>query len=118
DRFLPTYVLVDLWCRTRLFATPDEMYEDKYIFIAQAMQMRTWMFHQLAKMPEEMAGLHFEGEAAMVQEVLSQSCVDAPVRNGAWSPIISMIPMLLFLALTGDQILTATALIVLALMTY
>eukprot|EP00933_Yihiella_yeosuensis_P013418 TRINITY_DN12448_c3_g1_i1.p1 TRINITY_DN12448_c3_g1~~TRINITY_DN12448_c3_g1_i1.p1 ORF type:complete len:523 (+),score=59.86 TRINITY_DN12448_c3_g1_i1:70-1638(+) len=118
DRKLPRFVLIDLWCRTRLRGSPEEFLEDKYIFKATALGTRSWYLHQTASDSEATAGLSLkDGGSTILKLVLGMRCLDAPVTVNSSSPLMAFIPVVFFLGCSGNKTLAIHALVQLCLLT-
>lgn len=96
----PDFLLVDLWARKSLHGTLNEFIGDKYLFRTVPLNYRTWIYHDLFR--TKSYGLIFRKE--LMRHILSQRCIDAPVRAGRWSPILLHAPAAMFVCLAGDLV--------------
>eukprot|EP00441_Pelagodinium_beii_P035501 CAMPEP_0197640802 /NCGR_PEP_ID=MMETSP1338-20131121/14960_1 /TAXON_ID=43686 ORGANISM="Pelagodinium beii, Strain RCC1491" /NCGR_SAMPLE_ID=MMETSP1338 /ASSEMBLY_ACC=CAM_ASM_000754 /LENGTH=486 /DNA_ID=CAMNT_0043213679 /DNA_START=25 /DNA_END=1482 /DNA_ORIENTATION=- len=118
DRYMPSYVLVDLFTRSRIFGTPEDLMQDEYIFVFEAMAMRTWMFHALMMDETAMAEERLDANLGVLQKCLDERIVDAKVPYGERSPLQYWMAVLLLMSMTGDQELCVAALFVTACLVF
>jgi hypothetical protein len=94
--------LVDLWTRPQIAGMPDDHVRDKNLFKPVPLDRRTFIYH--SKFREAYAkhrvGLETEG---FLFESLATRCIDAPVADGSFSPVVVFLPLLPISLLTGDS---------------
>jgi hypothetical protein len=84
--------IVDLWERTAIYGSPDDLLLDPYLFKIIPLTFRTWMYHEYFGDSSRTAGA--AGENAIIEDVLSQKAVDTPLAAaGRWSPTLCYFPV-------------------------
>eukprot|EP00439_Symbiodinium_sp_Y106_P042535 s2907_g5.t1 len=80
DRYLPGFLLVDIFGRRRL---------DHYIFRPYVMANRTWIYHKFAKDPSKLATVNAKDSMnGMIKKILELQCVDVDINSGRHSPLM------------------------------
>jgi len=98
---LADFCIVDLWERTALYGTPEDLIRDPYLFKIEPLVHRTWMYHYYFGDMHEMSSK--AGEHALLDEVLNSQAVDTAKGNfGLWSPAICYTPATFASILTKD----------------
>lgn len=110
---IPDFYVVDLWTRPSVFGPIDKLSLEPYLFRPVVMSYRMWIYHWLYR---ERVVLPDVDENAMLKYVLAQSCIDAPVLAGRWSPVMAYVPLLLAASLTGEQTYVVTGLVLLVVL--
>eukprot|EP00435_Cladocopium_sp_Y103_P057707 s2050_g20.t1 len=112
DRYIPGFVLVDLFGRRRLIGSPEEIMEDHYIFRPHVMSHRTWIYHKYAKDPRKLAQVTGKDSMnGMIKKILSLECIDVDVNTGRHSPLFAWMISSGFLSCTGDGALVTIMLV-------
>lgn len=112
DRYMPGFILVDLFGRRRLIGSPDDLFEDHYLFRAHVMSHRTWIYHNFAKDPKKLAQVSGKDSMnGMIKKILSLECIDVDVNTGRHSPLFAWLVSSSFLACTGDSALVVMMLV-------
>mmetsp|Transcript_60747 Transcript_60747/g.130503 ORF Transcript_60747/g.130503 Transcript_60747/m.130503 type:complete len:365 (+) Transcript_60747:69-1163(+) len=107
----PSFSLVDLCTRKSIPKLSKGGMYDKYVFRPVPMGYRTWIYHDWYRTKRICAGKKGRSiETAMMEEVLEQRCIDAPVSGGRWSPLKSWAALALATPLLGDRLVTMLAL--------
>lgn len=94
------FAIVDLWERPCLFGSPDELMHDPYIFKIVPLPYRTWIYHYYFGRGEHLS--RAVGDHGVMEKVLGQSCIDAPMAAGRWSPLVCYAPAALISCITAD----------------
>eukprot|EP00434_Breviolum_minutum_P024157 symbB.v1.2.021326.t1/scaffold1838.1/size108694/6 len=90
DRYIPGFVLVDLFGRRRLIGNPEQIMEDHYIFRPHVLSHRTWIYHKYAKDPRRLAQVNGKDSMnGMIKKILSIECIDVDVNTGRHSPLFA-----------------------------
>lgn len=118
DRYMPNFLLIDLFTRQRIFGTPEELMEDEYIFVFEAMSLRTWIFHSMMKNEDMIAEATVDANLGMLVKTLDQRVVDAKVQYGERSPLLFWMLCQLCMSVTGDQILCLLGLLITGCMSF
>mmetsp|Transcript_26979 Transcript_26979/g.62761 ORF Transcript_26979/g.62761 Transcript_26979/m.62761 type:complete len:457 (-) Transcript_26979:59-1429(-) len=102
--------VIDLFTRTRIVGTPEELYRDPYLYKPVIMSLRTWMYHDFFRQKKLVATADENG---MVKFVLNLSCIDANINSGQQSSVLYYMPMVMLTAFTKDSAAVASSLIAL-----
>jgi len=105
--------IVDLYRRSRVIGTPENLAADPYLFKPVIMPMRTWIYHDLHRSKKLLSGTDENG---MVKYVMNTSVIDANIATGHFSPLVCYMPGVLFCALTKDQNTVGSSVLVAATM--
>jgi len=112
DRYIPGFVLVDLFGRRRLIGNPEQIMEDHYIFRPHVLSHRTWIYHKYAKDPRRLAQVNGKDSMnGMIKKILSIECIDVDVNTGRHSPLFAWMISSGFLSCTGDGALVTMMLV-------
>lgn len=112
DRYIPGFVLVDLFGRRRLIGNPEQIMEDHYIFRPHVMSHRSWIYHKFAKDPRKLAQVNGKDSMnGMIKKILSVECIDVDVNTGRHSPLFAWMISSGFLSCTGDGALVTMMLV-------
>lgn len=112
DRYIPGFVLVDLFGRRRLIGNPEQIMEDHYIFRPHVMSHRSWIYHKFAKDPRKLAQVNGKDSMnGMIKKILSLECIDVDVNTGRHSPLFAWMISSGFLSCTGDGALVTMMLV-------
>lgn len=108
DSSFKDFTLVDLYKRRRLSNSLEQLMTDKYLFRPVALKHRTWLYHD-----DYRRQLTLESdENAMMRVALANNCIDAPTSAGRWSPVMTLTPFAVGVALTDDMIMLLFSLII------
>lgn len=119
DRYLPGFLLVDIFGRRRLVGSPRQLWEDHYIFRPYVMANRTWIYHKYAKDPSKLATVNAKDSMnGMIKKILELQCVDVDINSGRHSPLMLWMVCISFIACTGDAVLVSISLVTTALMCF
>jgi len=95
------FSIMDLWERSALYGSPEDLVRDPYIFKIKPLALRTWLYH--AYFAESRLVAKAPGESAIVQTVLSHKVIDADKPAGRWSPVLCSVPAAFAAVLTADM---------------
>jgi len=84
------YCIVDLWERSALYGSPDDLVLDPYLFKIVPMPMRTWLYHSYFGTTGTVS--RSSGDNGIMQTVLRHKVIDADKHAGRWSPAICSAP--------------------------
>ncbi|CAJ1398055.1 unnamed protein product [Effrenium voratum] len=104
------FQIIDLFTRSRVAGTPQELARDPYLYKPVILTLRTWIYHDFFRQKKLVASADENG---MVKWVLNIPCVDAPINSGQRSSVLFYMPMVLFTAFTKDAATVATSLMAL-----
>jgi len=94
------YCIMDLWERSALYGSPEDLIHDPYVFKIVPLAMRTWIYHYLFSRSELIA--KSEGANGILKAVLDFKVIDADKVAGRWSPLLCLGPTALIAVFTAD----------------
>jgi len=109
----PDYTLVDLWTRFKVSGNISQFNADEYLFKPVPLRYRTWIYHQWYI--QRRVNTDAVSGIGMIQAVLAEKCIDAPISAGRWSPLLCHVPAVLGFCMTGDIVLILPGLCLISL---
>lgn len=100
--------IVDLFRRSQLSSMEDVLASDPYLFKPIPLMYRTWIYHDTA---ESNLGNSSVDENGGLVQTLRTFLVDAPCHGGRWSPLMVLVPLMMFAGFTEDMVVFYTAIL-------
>lgn len=94
------FCIMDLWERSALYGTPEDLVHDPYIFKIVPLPFRTWIYHYYFGDSSHSAKAH--GEHGIMTTVLGLRVIDTKLACGAWSPALCGAPAAIVSVMTAD----------------
>lgn len=101
------YTIVDLFIRAGLPDSMGKLRLDKYLYSAVPLTTRTWLYHEDFRRQLTLD----KDENAMIRAALMRKCIDAPTPSGRWSPLVTLAPLVVGVALSDDTLMLLLSLL-------
>jgi len=101
------FTIVDLFTRRELPHSMSQLRQDKYLYFPVPLANRTWLYHEDFRQQLTLD----KDENAMIKAALGRKAIDAPAPSGRWSPLITLAPLAVGVALADDMIMLLLSLV-------